>query len=164
MADQLFRAMDWCFLCVQFLSLTFFLFLWKNEIMIIYGQLEIPWDQFNGKVQWRNFALKTNAVPAFCLASLISSVLTVPPLLPLRCSSKKQPVLSALPATEPSMDSTAPGSSGAFSFLVRPLCHPYFHGGSQQSSAPLFPLTACLLWPYPTQGPWGLPKGVESAS
>lgn len=92
-------------------------------------------------------------------------LLSCPPSLPsLRCSSKKQPVLSALCATQPNMDSTAPGSSGAFSFLVRPLCHPHCHGGSRQSSAPSFPLTVCLLWPYPSQRARGLPKGVESAS
>lgn len=96
---------------------------------------------------------------AFCVTSLFSSVLT-PLCLSLRCSSKKQPVLCALPATELNMDSTALGSSGAFGFLVRPPCRPHFRGGSHQSSAPLFPLTARSLWPYPSRRARGLPKGV----
>lgn len=86
------------------------------------------------------------------------------PLAFLRCPSKKQPVLSALPATEPNMDCNPPGSSGAFSFLVRPRWGPHFHEGSHQSSAPFFSLTACLLWPYPSQRAWGVLKGFDSAS
>lgn len=70
-----------------------------------------------------------------------------------RCSSKKQTVLCTLPVTESYLD-TGIGSSGAFNFLVRTVCHPHYHGGSHLSSAPQFLLTACLLSALPSlKGP-----------
>jgi len=114
----------------------------------------------HSKDQWSYRAINIHAVPAFCFASSFWTILTPPPLPSLRCPSEKQPALSALHTSGPDMDSNAPGSSGALSFLVRPQCHPHFHGGSHQSSAPSTPLTACLFWPYPI--PKG-PRGVKSA-
>lgn len=74
-------------------------------------------------------------------------------VFPFRCSCEKQPVLGALPLAEPDVDDAAPGSSGAFSFLLRPPCRLSFFcpGGSCRSAAPSFPLTAFLLWPSPSR-------------
>lgn len=90
-------------------------------------------------------------------------VLTFPCSSSPRCSCEKQPVLGALPLAEPNVDNAAPGSSGAFSFPLRPLCRPSFFcpGGSCWSAAPSFPLTAFLLWPSPSRrGPRTVKGGL----
>lgn len=76
----------------------------------------------------------------------------------LRCPGEKQTALCAPPVTDSNVD-TGLGSPGAFSFLLRPVSQPHYHGGDRQSSAPQFLLTACLLRPYPTSRAQVVPKG-----
>lgn len=59
----------------------------------------------------------------------------------LRCPCEEQPVLGARPPAKPNLDDAAPGSPGAFSFLLRPLCR----------RSPLSPPTALLLQPSPSR-------------
>lgn len=59
----------------------------------------------------------------------------------LRCSCEEQPALGARPPAKPNLDDAAPGSPGAFSFLLRPLCR----------RSPLSPPTALLLRPSPSR-------------
>ena len=108
-----------------------------------------------------------SALQITCCASFVvsGSDLFSLSLASLRCSSEKQPVLGALSASEPSMDGTAPGSPGAFSVLVRPRRPVLISAeGATGPRSLIPPLTACLLWPFPSQRARGLPKGVESAS
>lgn len=77
----------------------------------------------------------------------------------LRCSGKKQTALCAPSVSKSNVD-TGLGSSGAFSFLVRPESHPHCHGGSRQSSAPqFFWLLACFGLTQP-QGPKLCQRGI----
>lgn len=64
-----------------------------------------------------------------------------PRLSSLRCPCEEQPALGARPPAKPNLDDAAPGSPGAFSFLLRPLCR----------RSPLSPPTALLLRPSPSR-------------
>lgn len=130
----------------------------KNKVAIIRDSCKVAQTEFTKLV---SFALTVTLLETVRLWSSVFVFIRIVFSLhnfSLRCSGKKQTALCAPSVTESNVDNGL-GSSGAFSFLVRPESQPHCHGGSRQSSAPQFLLTACLLRPYSTSRAQVVPKG-----